>query len=106
VGGALLVPGSLAIISTLFPEDERGRAIGTWSAFTAITTAVGPVVGGWLVENVTWRWSFFMNIPLAVVVLVILCRRVPEARDEQCAPLDTWGALLAALGLGAPSSLA
>src|SRR6202166_352341 len=64
VGAALLVPGSLAIISTSFDEESRGQAIGTWSGFTAITTAVGPVLGGWLVEHASWRWAFFINLPI------------------------------------------
>src|SRR5215212_9203650 len=68
VGGALLVPGSLAIISASFDEARRGRAIGTWSGFSGITAAIGPVLGGYLVENVTWRAAFLINVPLAVVV--------------------------------------
>jgi MFS family permease len=71
VGAALLVPGSLAIISASFDEEARGQAIGTWSGFTAITTAVGPVVGGWLVEHASWRWAFFINLPLAAAVIAI-----------------------------------
>ena len=65
IGGALLVPGSLALISASFDEDKRGKAIGTWSGFSAITTAIGPVLGGWLVENLSWRAAFFVNLPLA-----------------------------------------
>lgn len=102
IGGALLVPGSLAIISASFSGEQRGRAIGTWSGFTAITSALGPVLGGWLVENASWRWVFFLNVPLAVVVLGIVFWHVPESRDEEgTARLDWWGALLATLGLGA-----
>src|SRR6186713_2412460 len=71
IGAALLVPGSLAIISASFAERDRGRAIGTWSGFTAMTTAVGPVLGGWLIEHVSWRWVFFINLPLAVIVVVL-----------------------------------
>ncbi len=100
IGGALLVPGSLAIISATFTQEQRGQAIGTWSGFTAIASAFGPVLGGWLVENVSWRWIFFLNVPLAVIVLGILFWRVPESRDEQSARLDLWGAALATLGLG------
>lgn len=101
VGGALLVPGSLAIISSSFSEEQRGRAIGTWSSFTAITSALGPVMGGWLVENISWRWVFFINVPLALVVLGILFWRVPESRAEvKVFKLDWWGALLATIGLG------
>src|SRR3989440_2306373 len=69
-GAAFLVPGSLAIISATFGDAERGRAIGTWSGFSAITSAVGPVTGGWLVEHVSWRAVFFLNVPLAIIVLV------------------------------------
>jgi EmrB/QacA subfamily drug resistance transporter len=102
VGGALLVPGSLAIISATFSAEQRGRAIGTWSAFTALTMALGPVLGGWLVENVSWRWAFFINIPLALVVLGVTFWRVPESRDPEAAGgLDWRGALLATLALGA-----
>ncbi|BAZ11726.1 hypothetical protein NIES4071_35520 [Calothrix sp. NIES-4071] len=101
IGGALLVPGSLAIISATFTSEQRGKAIGTWSGFTAITSALGPVLGGWLVENVSWRWIFFLNIPLAAIVLGILFWRVPESRNEQPSKLDLWGATFATLGLGA-----
>jgi EmrB/QacA subfamily drug resistance transporter len=100
-GGALLVPGSLAIISASFREEDRGRAIGTWSGFTAITAAIGPVIGGWLIEQVSWRAVFFINLPLAAIVLVISARRVPESRDEsQKDRLDWTGAALATMGLG------
>ncbi len=101
IGAALLIPGSLAIISASFEEERRGRAIGTWSGFSALTTALGPVIGGWLVENVSWRWVFFMNVPLAVIVLLLLFLWVPESRDDE-APrgLDWWGAGLATVGLG------
>src|SRR4028119_1923328 len=100
IGGALLVPGSLAIISASFSGEQRGRAIGTWSGFTAITSALGPVLGGWLVENTSWRWIFFINVPLAALVLAILFWRVPESRDEETRNLDWWGAILATSGLG------
>jgi len=100
-GGALLVPGSLAIISASFSEEKRGRAIGTWSGFTAITAAIGPVVGGWLIEHVSWRAIFFINIPLAVVVLLISLWRVPESRDDDATEKLDWpGAALATVGLG------
>jgi len=103
IGGALLVPGSLAIISASFDSKQRGRAIGTWSGFTAITSAIGPVLGGWLVEYASWRWVFFINVPMAVIVLLVLFWRVPESRGEEGEgrrKLDWWGALLATLGLG------
>ncbi len=101
VGGALLVPGSLAIISASFDEDSRGKAIGTWSGFTAITAAVGPVLGGWLIQNVSWRAIFFINVPLAFVVLGLVYLHVPESRDEESGRLDWIGAALATVSLGA-----
>jgi EmrB/QacA subfamily drug resistance transporter len=102
IGGALLVPGSLALISSSFNEEQRGKAIGTWSGFSAMTTAIGPVFGGWLVEHVSWRAVFFLNVPLALAVIVISMWRVPESREEgQHGPLDWSGAALATLGLGA-----
>lgn len=102
LGGAMLVPGSLAIISASFDGKQRGQAIGTWAAFTAITMALGPVLGGWLVENVSWRAVFFINVPIAVVVLIITAWRVPESRDEEVVGqrLDWGGAVLAVLGIG------
>ncbi|MGH9318518.1 MAG: MFS transporter, partial [Vicinamibacteria bacterium] len=101
VGAALLVPGSLAMISASIVEARRGRAIGTWSGFTGITAAVGPVVGGWFVEHASWRWVFFINIPIAAVVLVLLWWRVPESGlDSDDRHLDFLGAALATLGLG------
>jgi EmrB/QacA subfamily drug resistance transporter len=101
IGGALLVPGSLAIISASFPPEERGRAIGTWSGFSAITTAIGPVMGGWLIEHVSWRAVFFLNVPLAVAVIVIGLRHVPESRERnQSGAIDWPGALLATIALG------
>ena len=102
IGAALLVPGSLAIISASYAEAERGRALGTWSSFTAITAAIGPVLGGWLVENASWRWVFFINLPIAVIVISISLWRVPESRDEAANQrLDWLGATLVTFGLGA-----
>ena len=101
VGGALLVPGSLAIIGASFNEDRRGQAIGTWSGFTAITAGVGPVMGGWLIEHVSWRAVFFINLPFALVVLLISSLHVPESRDDNANKgLDVWGVALATVGLG------
>jgi EmrB/QacA subfamily drug resistance transporter len=101
VGGALLVPGSLAIISATFSEDERGQAIGTWSGATAITTALGPLLGGWLIEHVSWRAVFFLNVPVALAVIVLILSFVPESRDEEdSGRLDFAGASLATLSLG------
>ena len=101
IGAAFLVPGSLAIISDTFDGAERGRAIGTWSGFSAITTAIGPVAGGWLVDHVSWRAVFFLNVPLAVVVLVLSLRFVKESRDpSRTSQIDWIGSALAVLGLG------
>jgi EmrB/QacA subfamily drug resistance transporter len=100
VGAALLVPGSLAIISTSFDEKSRGQAIGTWSGWTAITTALGPVLGGWLVEHASWRWVFVINLPLAAAVTALSLWRIPESRSAIASRIDWPGALLATLGLG------
>jgi EmrB/QacA subfamily drug resistance transporter len=101
VGGAMLVPNSLALVSAHFPPEKRGRAIGTWSGFASIMTALGPVLGGWLVEHGSWRWVFFLNAPLAVVTVLIVVWRVPPARQRVRSPqrLDWVGALLAVGGL-------
>jgi EmrB/QacA subfamily drug resistance transporter len=101
IGGALLVPGSLAIISATFPITERGKAIGTWSGFTGITAAIGPVLGGWLVQHLSWRWVFFINLPIAGAVIAISFLFVPESRGNQRnQKLDLTGAALITLGLG------
>jgi len=101
IGGALLVPGSLALISVNFSEEQRGRAIGTWSGFTSITAAIGPVLGGWFVEHGSWRSVFFINLPLGLVVLLLALWKVPESRAAiQNPQLDWLGGLLAALGFG------
>lgn len=100
VGAALLVPGSLAIISSSFDEQSRGQAIGTWSGFTAITMALGPVLGGWLVEHASWRSVFFINLPLAAAVLAISVWRVPESRSAGTGRVDWLGAILATAALG------
>jgi len=101
VGAAFLVPGSLAIISATFAAADRGRAIGTWSAFSAITTAIGPVTGGWLIEHVSWRAVFVINVPLAAVVVFLSLRFMEESHDpSRTASIDWSGATLAVLGLG------
>ncbi|MGI9516766.1 MAG: MFS transporter [Pirellulaceae bacterium] len=100
VAGALLVPGSLAIISSSFPKAERGKAIGIWSGFSAISAGLGLLLGGLLLDIASWRWLFFMNIPMATVTLIIAARVVPESRSEdEQGPLDLAGALLVTLGL-------
>jgi EmrB/QacA subfamily drug resistance transporter len=101
LGAALLVPGSLALISSSFREEDRGRAIGTWSGFSAMTASIGPVMGGWLVEHFSWRAVFFINLPLALIVTAISLWQVPESASPEKERLDWWGALLIATGLGA-----
>ncbi len=101
VGGALLVPGSLSIINAYFKGEAQPRAIGIWSAFSAITTAVGPILGGYFAEELTWRLVFYINAPVALIVLVLLYLRVPESRDDSRERTADWpGALLVTLGLG------
>lgn len=100
-GAAMLVPGSLALISASFEGTERGKAIGTWSGWTAITAAIGPVIGGWLIQHASWRWVFFLNLPLALGVLVVTLWRVPESRNEELRGGPDWmGAALVTVGLG------
>jgi len=108
VGAALLVPSSLAIIGTVFDEHERGRAIGTWAGVGSITSAIGPVAGGWLVDAFSWRAIFFLNVPLAIVTILLAVSSVPNTRassdatqDASDQPLDWAGALTATVGLGA-----
>ncbi|HEY5014335.1 MAG TPA: MFS transporter [Acidimicrobiia bacterium] len=101
-GAALLVPGSLALISAAFHPDDRGRAIGAWSGLAGIAGAVGPFVGGWLIDAVSWRLIFFINVPLAAACFVITTRFVPESRDDDAGRRpDFAGATAASLGLAA-----
>lgn len=101
VGAALLVPGSLALISAAYPEKLRGSAIGTWSASSAITGAIGPVAGGWVVGHASWRWLFFFNVPVALAVVVLARRNVAESRDDEAPRSMDWvGASLVTAGLG------
>ena len=99
-GGALMVPGSLALISASFGPTRRGRAIGTWGAFSTLTTVGGPIIGGFLASAGLWRGVFFINLPLAVLALVALAAKVPESRDPSLSrALDGPGAALATVGL-------
>ncbi|MGP6157849.1 MAG: MFS transporter [Vulcanimicrobiaceae bacterium] len=100
IGAALATPGSLALISANFGEAERGRAIGTWSGFSSITAALGPLLGGFFAQHVSWRAVFFINVPLAAVALAALLR-VPESRDPEAGRIDVPGAALATAALGA-----
>lgn len=99
LGAAFLVPGSLSIISASFREQERGRAIGTWSGVTAITAAMGPVLGGWLIEHASWRWAFFLNLPIAAAVIGLSLWRVPESRSAERKRVDGVGAFVATIAL-------
>src|SRR5215203_3208294 len=99
LGGALLVPGSLALIAASIPADRRGRAIGTWSGISAAAAGIGPLFGGWLIQQASWRAIFWVNLPLAAVTLFITLRFVPESRDPRAGSLDFVGAALVTLGL-------
>jgi EmrB/QacA subfamily drug resistance transporter len=102
IGGALLVPGSLALIGAAYPEATRGAAIGTWSAATGIAAAIGPVLGGWVIAHASWRWLFFLNLPVGIGTAWIATARVANTRDEHAARrIDVAGALLATAGLAA-----
>ncbi|GAB3776420.1 MFS transporter [Ramlibacter monticola] len=101
LGGALLVPGSLALISANFSEEERGRAFGTWAGFSGLTSALGPLLGGVLIDRLSWAWAFAINVPVAAAVLAIAWKHVPESRQPgDRKPLDLAGAVAATLGLG------
>jgi EmrB/QacA subfamily drug resistance transporter len=103
IAGALLVPGSLAIVSATFHGAERGKAVGIWTAWTGISTIVGPAGGGWLVEALSWRWIFWVNVPLILVTILLTLRAVEESRDPEAVPGIDWpGIVLSALGLGGP----
>jgi EmrB/QacA subfamily drug resistance transporter len=100
MGAALLTPGSLAILEASFVPDDRAAAIGAWSGLGGVMTAVGPFLGGWLVESASWRWIFLINLPFAAVVLWVGLRHVPETRNEQAPPgLDVAGSVLTIIGL-------
>jgi EmrB/QacA subfamily drug resistance transporter len=102
IGGALLTPGSLAILQSSFRPQDRARAIGAWSGLGGIAGAAGPFLGGWLVETASWRWVFLINLPLAVAVVLVTARHVPESRDPSASHhIDIAGAVLGAVGLGA-----
>jgi EmrB/QacA subfamily drug resistance transporter len=101
VGGALLAPGSLAILEAGFAREDRSRAIGIWSGLAGVSTAIGPLLGGWLIDAVSWRAVFFLNIPLGIAVVLVSMRHIPESRDESLVgEIDFAGAGLAVLALG------
>ncbi|MDQ7906884.1 MFS transporter [Phytohabitans sp. ZYX-F-186] len=99
LGAALLVPGSLALLQASFHPDERGKAIGAWTGLSGVATAAGPFVGGWLIDALTWRAIFFLNVPLALIAVFAAVRWVPESRAPRAERFDVAGALLAAAGL-------
>ncbi|MFF8861763.1 MFS transporter [Streptomyces sp. NPDC015139] len=100
VGGALLTPGSLALIQASFHPDDRSRAVGVWSGFGGIGAAIGPFLGGWLVTGPGWRWVFLLNVPLALLCVPVALRHVPESSDEKAhGRFDVLGAVLGALAL-------
>jgi EmrB/QacA subfamily drug resistance transporter len=99
IGAALLVPGSLALIAATYDRERRGRAIGTWAAFTSITAGAGPILGGWLIDTLSWRWIFLLNLPFAAVVVALSLRHVPESRGGDASGVDWGGAALATAGL-------
>ncbi|HEU5450093.1 MAG TPA: MFS transporter [Acidimicrobiia bacterium] len=99
VAGALLVPASLSIISSAFDGDDRGRAIGSWSGLAAVAGALGPLLGGWLVDAGSWRLIFFLNVPVAAAAAAIAIRHVPETSDDEAGPLDVTGAALVSAGV-------
>jgi EmrB/QacA subfamily drug resistance transporter len=100
-GAALLVPGSLAILRESFAEDEQGHAIGAWSGLSGVTTALGPLVGGWLISAWSWRVAFFLNLPFVVAAIWAALRCVPESQGSRRARIDVTGAVAATLSLGA-----
>jgi len=101
IGGALLTPGALAILEASFVPEDRSKAIGAWSGLGGIAGAIGPFLGGWIVETANWRYVFLINIPLALLVIAVAGRHVPESKDAEAAPkLDVAGVVLGAAGLG------
>ena len=97
--GALLVPNSLAILDTLFAEEDRGAAIGQWAAWSGVSTALGPLVGGWLVDALSWRWVFACVVPFALAAAWIAARRMPADKPSGAGMVDYAGAVLVTLGL-------
>jgi EmrB/QacA subfamily drug resistance transporter len=101
LGAAMLVPGSLAIIAATYPKEERGRAIGTWSALTSLANVAGPILGGWLVQTLSWRAAFYINIPFAIATLLIAWRAMPaDQKTGEVFSIDWRGSLLVTIALG------
>src|SRR5215213_6372982 len=103
VFGALLTPSALAVIVSAFPPDERGGAIGSWTAWSGIATVIGPLLGGYLIDATSWRWIFAINVPFVIATLVLVSVAVPKrARETSHTRIDWTGAALCALGLAGP----
>ena len=100
LGAALLLPNSLALLNSAYEGDARGRAIGIWAAAGAISAAIAPLIGGWLVDHVGWPSIFYINLPFAAAAVAVALTKVPEAKDKEKTPLDLTGAFLATVGLG------
>jgi MFS family permease len=99
IGGAMILPTTLAIITNVFPKEERGKAIGVWAGLNGIGVALGPIIGGLIIENLSWHWIFYVNLPIAAVALVLGWFLVPNSRDRNPKPLDIPGALLSIAAL-------
>jgi MFS family permease len=98
IGGALIMPSTLSIVTNVFPAEERGRAIGIWAGFSGIGIAIGPVIGGWLLENFWWGSVFFINVPVIALAILAGLFLIPESRDPAATPLDPVGAVLSTTG--------
>jgi EmrB/QacA subfamily drug resistance transporter len=102
VSGALLTPAALAVIVAVFPRDERGKAVGSWTAWSAVGVVIGPLIGGWLVDAASWRWIFALNLPLVLATLVLSARVIPDRRGgKDDSTIDVLGGVSCALGLAA-----
>jgi EmrB/QacA subfamily drug resistance transporter len=101
IGGAMILPATLAIVTNTFPKEERGKAIGIWAGINGVSIALGPIIGGLVIENLSWHWIFYINIPVAVVALTLGWFFVPNSRDSNPKPLDVPGTLLSTSGLAA-----
>src|SRR6185312_8680750 len=101
VGGAMLMPNSLAILGQTFADREKGRAVGIWAAASGIAGALGPVLGGWLIDLGSWRAIFLINLPIAACAIVLALRYIPEEHARREEALDVSGAVLVTAGLGA-----